>query len=166
MAPQNIDPIIQLYIDLVKKNTNVFKAFYVGDPIRIPVSMMPCLIVARRMTTTEPYTNTEDIHNIQLVFTVVADIRKDISDETTLTPGNGTLYDIMEGRDPATYQLKPQSLLGILRKNVNVDRAHQIWTDIKSSTRIEYGLLINKRQENSWSIEGAITTQVAVVQTR
>lgn len=164
--PQNIDPIIQKYIDLIKANTNVFKAFYVGDPIRVPVSRMPCLIVAKNMTSTEPFSNTEDIHTIQLVFTVVADVRKDISDETTLTPGNSSMYDIMEGRDPSTYQLKPQSLLGILRKNVNVDRAHQIWTDIKSATKIEYGLLINKRQENSWSIEGAITVQVSVVQTR
>lgn len=166
MPTQNVDPIIQKYIDLIKANTKAFKAYYVGDPIRIPVSMMPCLIIARRGTSTEPFSNTEDIHSIQLVFTVVSDIRKDISDETTLTPGNGTMYDLMEGRDPVTYLLKPQSLLGILRKNVNVDRAHQIWTDIKSATRIEYGLLINKRQENSWSIEGSITAQVSVVQTR
>lgn len=162
-----IDPILKKYVDLIKSKTgDTFKGVYYGDPIRLPVSRMPALIVTRRTSSSTPFTNTEDIHKMQLVFTIVADIRKDISDETTLVPGTGQLYDLMEGRDPNTYLLKPQSLLGILRQNVNIDQAHQIWTDIETGTKIEYGLLINKRQENSWSIEGALSAVVSIVQTR
>lgn len=166
MTTQQTDPIIQKYIDLVKANTSVFKAFYAGDPIVIPVSMMPALVVAKRQSTVTKTTNVEDIHMVTLVLTVVTDIRKDISDETTLVPGNATLYDIIEGRDPVTYLLKPQSLLYILRHNLGIDPAHQIYTDINTPTKIDYGMVMNKRQAGSWSIEGAITAVASIVQLR
>lgn len=166
MNDQIIDPIIKKYVDLVKANTDAFKTFYQGDPILIPVSSMPALVISRKTTQVNYFTNTEDQHFITLVFTIVADIRKDISDDRTLVAGNATLYDLMEGRDPVTYQLKSQSLMYILRHNQNIDMAHQIITDLSSLTRIDYGMVLGKRVKDSWSIEGTINAVVSLVQSR
>jgi hypothetical protein len=160
------DPILKMYVDLITSKTKVFRGIYFGDPVRIPVSMLPALIAAKKGTLTSPFSNTEDVHKTTLVFTVVTDIRADFSDETTMVPGNATLYDLMEGRDSTTMALKVTSLLGILRSNVNIDQEHQVWTDIDTPTRIDYGLVMNKRQQPSWSIEGALTTVASIVQSR
>lgn len=160
------DPIITKYIDLIKSKTNNFKVFYYGDPVRIPTSSLPAVIISRRQTQTSTLSSTEDQHKMALVFTVVTDVRNDIQDDKTLVPGNTSLYDFMEGRDPTTYQLKPECLLNILRNNVNIDPSHQIWTDIDGATKIDYGLVMNKRMPESWSIEGTITAVVSLVQTR
>lgn len=161
-----VDPIIKKYFDLIKATNAGFKGYYYGDPVRVPTSMMPALIGARRMTNAMQSTNSEDEHQIQLVFTVVTDIRKDISDETTLVAGWNSLYDLVEGRDPKTLLLKPQSLLYILRHNISIDTPHQLWTDIRTPTKVDYGLVANKRLPGAWSIEAAVTTTANLVQFR
>src|SRR6185437_12735251 len=117
-----LDPIIKKYFDLIKTKTgDTFKAFYYGDPIRIPMSSLPAIIGARRATRSTTFTNTEDAHKMTVVFTVVADVRADIQDDKTLVPGNSRIYDLMEGRDPGTLTLKDTSLLNILRNNIDID---------------------------------------------
>lgn len=171
MADQQLkDPIIKLYFDLIKANTgDFFKAYYYGDPIRIPTSFLPCIIGTKRASSTKTFTNVEDQSDMTLVFTVVTDIRRDISDETQLVPGWSKIFDIMEGRDPNTFLLKPESLMSILRHNVDVGQNKQIWTDVSTPTKIDYGLVMNKRGgtvEASWSIEAALSTVVSMVQLR
>lgn len=163
MPNQNIDPIIKKYFDLIAP-LKVFKTFYYGDPIRIPQSNLPALIGTRRNTRTSWGDSQNDQHDMQLVFTVVVDVRKEISDDATLIPGWGTLYDLMEGRDPSTLLLKPNTLLYILRHNFAV--ANNLWTDMKTATGIEYGLVAGKRQVGQWSIEAALTTTCSLVQLR
>ena len=161
------DPIIQKYFDLIKGITgDTFKAYYYGDPIRIPVSSMPAIIGSRRNTRAKTFTTSEDKYDMQLVFTIVADVRGEIQDDKQMVAGTNLLYDLMEGRDPATMLLKPASLAYILRHNVDIDSAHQIWGDIAASTSIDYGLVANKRANPSWSIEGTITTVASLVQIR
>jgi hypothetical protein len=169
--PANLikDPIIKLYFDLIASKTDKFKGFYYGDPLKIPTSMLPALIGMRRATTAKQFTNAEDQHDLQLVFTVVTDIRKDISDQTQLVPGWTSIFDLMEGRDPATYQLKPESLMYILRHNVDFAQAQQIWADISAPTKIQYALVMNRRGgtvEPAWSIEATISTTVTITQLR
>lgn len=158
------DPIIEKYFDLIKKNTQVFKAYYYGDPVRIPVSNMPAICGSRRMTTTTWGDSARDEHSMTLVFTIITDIRKDFSDDVTLVPGWNTIFDIVEGRDPSTLLLKSQSLLNIIRHNTLI--ANEVWTDMKTATKVDYGLVANKRQPGSWSIEAAITTTCTLVQLR
>ncbi|CCD89850.1 protein of unknown function [Bradyrhizobium sp. ORS 285] len=161
-----MDPLIQKYIELIKANTSAFKTFYVGDPIAIPASNMPALIITRQSTAAQPATNAEDLHKLTLQFCVVADVRSTITDDKTLVPGYQLLYDLMEGRDPSTLQLKSGSLLNILRHNIDIDQAHQIWTDIDTPTRIQYATYQNKRGSPSWSIEGTLSAVASIVQLR
>ena len=148
------DPIIGKYFDLVKANTSAFKAFFQGDPIRVPASMLPCLIIAKRETRVGPHTNSQDEHGIQFVATVLADVRKDLTDDAKTVAGIGMLYDLVEGRN-ADYTLKSNSLLGILRENINLDPASNLRTDLTTITRVDYGTT-RQRDLESWSIEAEI----------
>lgn len=147
-----IDPIIAKYLDLVKTSTGAFKAFYQGDPIRVPASNWPCLIISKRETRVGPLTNAEDEHGIALIATVLVDVRKDLSDDKSIVAGIGSLYDIVEGRN-ADYTLKSNSLLGILREHIDVDT--NLRTDLSTITRVDYGTT-RQREPESWSIEAEI----------
>lgn len=163
---QIVDPVIKKYFDLIKANTDVFKQYYYGDPVRIPVSSLPVIIGTRKNTRTVKTTSAEDMHVFQLTFTVVTDVRKDFSDDVTIVPGWQSLYNIVEGRDPDTMLLNADSLLNIIRHNDGIDTAHQMWTDMSTPTTVDYGLVANKRQPGTWSIEAAITTTCTLVQLR
>src|SRR4051812_10747204 len=111
------DPIIQNYIDLIKAHTGAIKAFYQGEPLRLPNCDLPCAFISKRETRVGPLTNAEDGHDIGLTITIVADVRSDLGTESgadNAVAGISSLYDLMEGRD-ADYTLKDTSILGILR---------------------------------------------------
>lgn len=156
------DPILQKYLDLIKGvvGEGTFKRYYQGDPIRIPDSNLPALIISKDETRVgqllEGGTNVEDGHEIALVITVVTSVRKDINDDKTITPGVVTLYDIIEGREAATLKLKTTSLLHILRNNVLVDSTNGLRTDLSTITRVDYGLTVGKRDEDAWAVEAQI----------
>ncbi|WP_425905728.1 hypothetical protein [Nitrobacter sp. TKz-YC02] len=152
------DPIIKKYIDLIKTNTSALKAFYQGEPIRLPVSNLPCAIISKRETRVGPLTNAEDEHGIGMSITIVADVRKDLSTEDNIAKavaGVSTLYDLIEGRND-DLTLKDQSILGILRSNIVVDAARNLRTDLGSMTRVDYGTTLRDRAPEEWSIEARI----------
>jgi hypothetical protein len=150
------DPVISKYFDLIKAKTSLFRAMYQGDPLRIPASKLPCLMLSKRETRAGPLTNAEDEHGMQMVLTVVTDIRAEIGDETAIVPGIAKLYDIIEGRDATTLALKSESLLNILRHNILVDATTQLRTDLNSITRVNYGMALGKRAPEAWSVEAQI----------
>lgn len=153
------DPIIKKYIDLIKGvvGNEFFKGYYQGDPIRIPVSSLPAIIISKDETRVsnsfEGGSNAEDAHLMAITLTVVTDIRDQINDDKLVAPGIAKLYDIIEGREAATLKLKTKSLLHILRNNVDVDTALGLRTDLGSITRIDYGITVGKREPDSWATE-------------
>ena len=112
------------------------------------------------------FTNGEDEHNMQIIFTVVADIRKDLQGDNTVTAGTSSLYDIIEGRDPVTLALKPESLAYILRHNVDLYQNLQFYVDVENPTKIDYAMTVGKRATDSWSNEGTLTLVAKLVQIR
>ena len=152
------DPIMKKYFDLIESviGTSFFKGLYYGDPIKIPISNLPALIISKDETRADVLTSAEDVHQIALTLTVVTDIRDDINDDKSLAPGTSSLYDILEGRESDTLKLKTKSLLHILRNNVDVDTALGLRTDLGSITRVDYGMTVGKRQKDQWSIEAQL----------
>src|SRR3954447_15622653 len=110
------DPILEKYIRLIQASTGTtFKAFYQGDPLKIPASLLPCIVIAKQQTEARPLSNAEDEHTIGLTLTVVSDIRSDLSTAESfdfVVKGISTLYDLVEGRED-DYSLKDASILGI-----------------------------------------------------
>jgi len=159
MAEIYNDPIIKKYIQLIEAKTDgIFRGYYQGDPIRIPSSKLPAIVLSKAQTRIGPLTNAEDEHGMAMILSVVVDIRDEISDDTQIAPGVARLYDIMEGREEATYKLKANSLLNILRTSILVDATYNLRTDLSSITQADYGLTIGKRSQegNGYAVEGQI----------
>ena len=160
------DPILKKYADLVKQNTSVFKRIYFGDPIRIGQSELPALILAKIDTRVGTFDNTQDKHEIRISLTVVTSVNDTFNDDRTMVAGVNSLYNLIEGRDPSTYALLPQSLLGIIRHNVELDSANNLRTDLNSMSRVDYGMTMGKRKEGAWSIEGTLELTSHFIQNR
>lgn len=152
------DPVIDAYIRLIKANTPAIKTFYQGEPIRVPQSNLPCAIISKRETRAGALTNAEDQHAIGMSITIVTDVRKDLSTESSVAnavAGIENLYDILEGRED-DYTLKSQSILGILRSNILLDAARNLRTDLGAETRIDYGTTLKNRTPEEWTIEARL----------
>lgn len=160
------DPIISKYIDLIKANTNIFKGFYIGDPMRVPMSSLPALIISKNETIAGKLTNAEDEHGIAMILTVITDIRADVKDDKELAPGITSLYNIIEGRESDTLKLKTDSVLHILRNNLVVDASNNLRTDLTSNTRVDYGMTIGKRAPDMWAIEAQVEFVASFIQLR
>ncbi len=160
------DPILKKYVDLITGATKNFKRIYFGDPIRIGVSELPALIIAKVDTKVSNHSNMEDEHQLRITITAVVDVRDTISDDKEMVKGVNSLYNLMEGRQDGTYQLKTDSLLYILRHNVEVDTAQNLRTDINSFSRIDYGMTMGKRKQDAWSIEGMLEFTSNFIQLR
>jgi hypothetical protein len=150
------DPIITKYFDLIRLNTSIFQEFYYGDPIRVPASNLPALIMSRAQTRLSSLNNVQDEQSIELILSVVTDVREDLSDYTNIVAGVNSLYNIIEGREASTLQLKEDSLLNILRHNLLVDATNGLRTDLGSITTVDYGMTIGKRTEEGWAMEAQI----------
>ena len=97
----------------------------------------------------------EDEHSVRISLTVVSDVRDTITDDKTMVSGTNALYNIMEGRNE-DYTLKLDSLVYILRHNVEIDTGHNLRTDLKTMSRVDYGLTMGKRKAEAWAIEGSL----------
>ena len=156
------DPIIREYVELFKANlgTGVIKTYYQGDPMRIPESNLPAMIISKDETrvgqSIEGGSNMEDGHEMAMVITVVSSIRKEINDDKSITPGIAKLYDIIEGREDSTFKLKTNSVLHVLRNNVFVNSQKNLRTDLNSITRVDYGFTLGNRDEDAWAAEGQV----------
>lgn len=163
-----IDPIIKKYTDLIAGMMPDFKVIYQGEPTAVPASNLPCLIISKRATAVGKETNVEDAHEIGLSFTVVTDIRSELSTSQTegqIIEGVAQLYDMVEGRE-ADYTLKTNSLLGILRGNLWVDQTANLRTDLSTVTRVDYGETLQKRDPTEWRIQARIDVVAQFIQNR
>lgn len=166
MQEEYTDPILKKYADLIQGSTKVFKRVFFGDPIRIAGSELPALVLAKIDTRVGNMTNVEDMHSIRVSFTVVTDVRETINEDKTMVRGVNQLYNLMEGRQAGTYQLKTDSLLYILRHNVELDVGQNLRTDLSTLSRIDYGMTMGKRTEKGWSIEGTLEVTANFSQVR
>ena len=162
------DPIIAAYIKLFKTHAAAIEMYYQGEPIRIPSSNLPCVIISKRQTRIAPLNNTDDEHGIGMSITVIADIRQDLSTEQNIAEaaaGVTTLYDLIEGRN-ADMTLKDNSILGILRGNLLVDEERGLRTDLGATTIVDYGTTLRDRAPEAWSIEARVDIVASFHQVR
>ena len=167
MANLYTDPILKVYQDLIQSATgNLFKMVYHGDPIAIPKSSMPALVLSKTRTRIGKISNAEDQHDIEIVITVVADVRDTINDDTQIVPGIAQLYDIIEGRETDSYTLKENSVLNILRSNIQPNSQINLRTDLGSITTTDYGLTVGKRAPDAFGVEAQIQFIANFIQIR
>ncbi len=151
------DPIIERFIELIKAVEGVaFKSYYHGDPLVIPKSNLPALLISKDNTPIGDASNAEDYHRPRFVFTVVTDIREQIGSpaDGDIVVADSMLYDIFEGRNE-DFSLKETALVAILRKNHEIGNDTHI--DLRSELIPDYGFSFGKRGERSWAVEGMLT---------
>ena len=160
------DPIIQKYIDTIKGVVGgLFKVYYIEDPIQIPVSNLPALIISSSETRIGSTSGPEDEHAMAFILTVVQDIRKDLQDDKTISASKRNLKGVIEGRD-ANYKLITKSILNVLRTNINLDVANNLRTSLTTIIRVDYGITVDKRQPEAWGIEAQIEFVAEFIQLR
>ena len=160
------DPIIDKYLTLIKDNTSgKIKGFYNVMIGSIPASMLPAVILTIEKTEAEDISNVEDEHRISLVLTYVADVRPTLEDTTLITKMTDVL-DTLVGREQVGYSLKTNSILHILRNNVNIDDSNNLRTDIGSFSVITPAEIASGRFAGSYSVEGTIRFLAYYIQMR
>lgn len=143
-------------IDLLKKNlpSGLFKAFYIGDPIAIPQSQLPCLCVVCEQSRYEfGATGHDEVeHRVQIkaVFNKKNFFNKSPQEYIL----EQSVKRIIEGRDEDTGRLSNTSLLGVLRRNVTIEP-----TIFQQAVTASY-LLANQRQQDLITYEAVIEFSV------
>lgn len=157
------DPVIEKILDLLKEaNIKGIKKYHNGDRLIGPKREMPYLSIAKSNTKVSPASNLEDQHIIQMTLTVVYDWTKDLNQSSELVAGANGLYELMEGRDPVTYQLREDSVLGVLRKNETLGNKAWIAVGDGEVAEVQYGLGVNRRGPGIFSTEAIIKFNVTL----
>lgn len=158
------DPIITAYFELFKTGGLQVKEMFQGEPFKIPASQLPAIFIAKTSTTAQALNNAEDEHEASYRITLVTDVRQELSETKEVVAGVSKLMEIMEGRN-ADMTLTTNSLLHILRNNINVNASTKLRTDLRTSTTIDYSDSINRREQD-WFIESHIDFVAHFIQVR
>ena len=106
-------------INLLKTNLGLsrFKKWYHGDPIYLPKSALPCLIVQPNETRIDTETTAQDklIHTVTIIVAVSK--REEFGKTPDAVVAQLILEDLMIGVDATTEQYDLNTVVGILRKN-------------------------------------------------
>lgn len=134
--------------------SGLFKAFYVGDPLAIPQSQLPCLcIVCEQSKYAFGATGHDEVEyrvQIKAVFNKKNFFNKSPQEYVL----EQTVKRIIEGRDEATGRLQNNTLLGILRRNVTLEPSI-----FQQEVTVSY-LLANQRQQDLITYEAIIEFSV------
>lgn len=159
------DPIVQKLFDLIAAaDGGAIKTYYHGDPLFVPKSDLPVLVGSKNTSDISDESNAEDRHLVNIVLTLIIDIRDYVKDSTiNVHAADQKMYDIMEGRN-ANYSLKSTSIIDILRSGENLGNSAHI--DIATPMTVDYGFTVGKRGENTWSHEAVLSINVFYTQLR
>lgn len=120
--PRNPDfqeTIIDTLIRILKENQHFafFRAFYYGDPIKIPSSNLPCIII--EPVETEAAADATGLDSLQQVVEIklAYDKKNDFGKAPNEVYGVRKLQEFAEGLDPASNIYDDKTIVGILRKN-------------------------------------------------
>ncbi len=141
-------------LDMLKANmADEFKAIYYGDPVKIPQSLMPCIIVDTLTTQNELGPTQFDKVTTRVIIKLVFNKKDDFngSPDEALTKEKCEFY--MEGRDKETGKYIPASVQGILRTHLGVEDGAPGF-----DSTINYDIII--RPEESLTQEAHLTTTI------
>ncbi len=170
------DPVAKAITDTIRTRNEDIKTYHHGDPLAIPKDYLPALIVEKDTTPITDLTNKEDEHVINVVLTIVTDIREDFLGSDTegkdvlITPAVSQLWNILEGRGDSgvtKFFLKSTSIAGILRANRALGTGNRaLDVSLRNPMTTNYGITVGKRGELTTAIEGNISFAVYFNQLR
>lgn len=144
---------------LESKLKGKIKSFYVGDPIYIPESAMPCISISPNNTQTEMMDNQRDgrIHTIDVAL--IVDARKYFGKMPNEMVGTSYLLETMAEED-ADGTINDSTILGVIRSNLSLG-TNRIITNV---TSIDYST--RRRTEDLVTLEAILTLEVTQISNR
>lgn len=100
---------------------NGFIGFFDGDPIAIPQSMLPSIVVETTSASTLPAPTGYDKWQENLVIKVVMNKKDDFQGDLTTNETYKKIKKIIQGRASSTGEFHPESIMGALRKNFTLE---------------------------------------------
>jgi hypothetical protein len=144
----------QLLLDLFEKRLvdHRFKWFREGDPIILPQSQMPALLVTEDTTRWEADATGYDKATHTLRIQVVLNKKADFGNKDQASSLDKKLDEIVQGRDEAGALL-PNTIMGVLRKDFTLEGL-----SIQSIGTVEKGFVA--RSEELTTAEARITLEL------
>lgn len=158
------DPIIEKLIEMLEANgpTALVNKYIQGDVLAPPKSELPIVSIAKDGTNVRSDGTMQDVHTISIVLAVIEDWTKDLNESFDLTRGTNALWRYFEKRN-ANYSVAEKTLIYALRANQKLD--NNLFISINDNgLEADYGLGIEKRGSNIFSVEGIIRFNIELTQ--
>lgn len=155
-----MDKTISLLSTLLKaKLAGKIKSFYVGDPILIPESAMPCISVSPESTTTDISDNQRDVRTHKIQIALILDARKYFNTTPNEMVGTVFLTETMS-KELTDGSIDASSILGIIRDNLTIS------TNRFVSNEVVIDYTTRRRTEDLITIEAIMTIEVQHISNR
>lgn len=158
------DPILKTLIDMLEADgpADLVGHYIYGDTLAQPKELLPVVSVARDATTVLSDGTMQDRHVQPIVIAIIYDWTRDLNESYDLTKGTNKLYEYIEARDNE-FKLKVKTMAYALRKNQKL--GDNLFISINDNgLQIDYGLGVEKRGTNIFSVEGIIRFNVESTQ--
>lgn len=158
------DPILRQLIEMLETEgpAELVGHYIYGDVLAPAKSKLPVVSVAREGTVIQSDGSMQDRHIQPITMAVIVDWTSDLDQSFDLTRGTNLLYKLVEERDDS-FDLKPGCLAYALRKKQKL--ADNLFISIKDEgLTIDYGLGVEKRGTNIFSVEGILKFNIESTQ--
>lgn len=135
------------------------KYFYIGDPVLIPESAMPCIAISPNQTESTVADNSRDKHTHRITVAVIINAKTFFGATPEKMVGSTYLMDIMGGEDSDTT-VNDNTILGVLRNNLNLDTNR--W--ISNVSTIDYAT--RRRAEDLITLEAIASIDIEQIVNR
>lgn len=158
------DPILKALIDMLEADgpSELVGHYIYGDTLAPAKSALPIVSVARDGTRIVSDGTMLDRHITSIVMAVIVDYTTDLNTSFDLSRGTSQLYEFIEARD-TNRDLKTKTLSYALRKNQKLGENLFI-SILDDGLLVDYGLGIEKRGSNIFSVEGILRFNVESTQ--
>lgn len=131
-----------------------FHAFFEGDPIHIPQSLFPCIVVSKVSSTIQTGPTGADENTESIIIKVILNKKDDFgNNEVNTNMTERRLRHIVEARDATTLQYVPESIMGALRLNITLGDVV-----LDESLAVKYG--VDLRPDDVITSEAHVTATV------
>ena len=149
-----MDKTINLVVELLKvKLRERIKTFYIGDPILIPESAMPCISVSPESSNINVADNQRDLRTHKLQIAIIIDARKYFNTAPTEMVGTKFLTELMS-KELDDGSIEPSSILGIIRDNLTLS------TNRSVSNEVNIDYTTRRRTEDLITLEAIMTLEI------
>lgn len=158
------DPILKALIDMLEAEgpSELVNHYIYGDTLAPAKSALPVVSVARDGTRILSDGTMQDRHVTAIVMAVIVDYTVDLNTSFDLSRGTSQLYELIEARDEER-RLKPKTLAYALRDNQKL--GNNLFISVNDDgLLIDYGLGVEKRGSNIFSVEGILRFNVESTQ--